>query len=219
MNLVSFSIRTKGAHNFTRRLRTVFTRFGISETPIRFALHTIIDTLRQYQGAPTFFIPAVVLGRHPELISEIAHHGAEIGIHGYVHNDYRTLNKFEQYKQTHQAISIFQKFSIPYQGFRNPYLGWTKESLDVYASLRFNYESNLAILHDVVDLSAFSPLLQSGFAKSLKLFQAIPCSAYALRPHFEGDLLCIPTSIPDDEMLFDRLRITDPLEVGHVVVQ
>ena len=216
MNLVSFSIRTKGAHNFTRRLGTVFTRFGISETPIRFALHTIIDTLRQYQGAPTFFIPAVVLGRHPELISEIAHHGAEIGIHGYVHNDYRTLNKFEQYKQTHQAISIFQKFSIPYQGFRNPYLGWTEESLDVYASLRFNYESNLAILHDVIDLSAFSPLLQSGFAKSLKLFQAIPCSAYALRPHFEGDLLRIPTSIPDDEMLFDRLRITDPLEVGRI---
>ena len=216
MNLVSFSIRTKGAHNFTRRLGTVFTRFGISETPIRFALHTIIDTLRQYQGAPTFFIPAVVMGRHPELISEIAHHGAEIGIHGYVHNDYRTLNKFEQFKQTQQAISIFQKFSIPYQGFRNPYLGWTKESLDVYASLRFNYESNLAILHDVVDLSAFSPLLQSGFAKSLNLFQAIPCNIYTLRPHFEGDLLRIPTSIPDDEMLFDRLRITDPLEVGRI---
>jgi hypothetical protein len=216
MNLVSYSIKTKGAHNFTRRLGTVFTRFGVSETPIRHALYSTIDSLQKYGGAPTFFIPAVVLDRHPALISEIAHDGAEIGIHGYVHNDYRTLSKGEQYKQTEQAISVFQKNRIPYQGFRNPYLGWTEDSLDVYASLGFTYESNIAVLHDVVDLNSFSPLLQSGFTKSLNLFQAIPCTVYALRPHFEAELLRIPTSIPDDEILFDRLRITDPQEVGRI---
>src|SRR5260370_2969834 len=113
-------------------------------------------------------------------------------------------------------MSVMKKIKVHYQGFRNPYLGRTEESLDVYASLGFNYESNIAVLHDVVDLKAFSPLLQSGFAKSLKLFQAIPCSAYVLRPHFERDLLRIPTSIPDDEMLFDRLRITDPQERGLI---
>src|SRR5581483_5413506 len=31
MNLVSFSLRTKGMGNFARRLWTVFTRFGITE--------------------------------------------------------------------------------------------------------------------------------------------------------------------------------------------
>jgi len=216
VNLVSFSIKTKGAHNFARRLGTVFTRFGISETPTRTGLHSIIDSLHQYNGAPTFFIPAVVLGRHPSLITEISRKGAEIGVHGFVHNDYRTLNRYQQLIQTQRAISVFEKIKIPYYGFRNPYLGWTRESLEIYASLGFYYESNIAVLHDVVDLDAFSPLLRSGFAKSLKLFQAIPCSIYALRPNFEGDLLRIPTSIPDDEMLFDRLRITDPEEVGQI---
>ena len=216
MNLVSFSIRTKGSYNFARRLRTVFTRFGFSESSIRHALYAIIDTLQRYNGAPTFFIPAVVLSRHPKLIAEIALDGAEIGVHGYVHNDYRTLSKDEQYKQTKQAILLFKDKKIPYQGFRNPYLGWTEESLTVYAALGFSYESNVAVLHDVIDLNAFSPLLRSGYTKSLKLFQAAPCSIYRLRPHFEGALLRIPTSIPDDEMLFDRLRITDPLEVGHI---
>ena len=216
MNLVSFSIRTKGSYNFARRLRTVFTRFGFSESPIRHALYTIIDTLQQYNGAPTFFIPAVVLDRHPKLISEIALDGAEIGIHGYVHNDYRTLSESEQYKQTEKAVSIFQHLQIPYQGFRNPYLGWTYEALGVFAALNFTYESNEAVLHEVVDLTTFSPLLRSGFDKSLALFQATPCTIYALRPHFEGELLRIPTSIPDDEMLFDRLRITDSVEVGHI---
>jgi hypothetical protein len=114
MNLVSCSIRTKRAHNFTRRLGTVFTGFGVSEAPIRHALYSTIESLQKCGGAPTFFIPAVVLNRHLALISEIAHDGAEIGVHGYVHNDYRTLSKGEQYKQTKQATSVFHKKGIPY---------------------------------------------------------------------------------------------------------
>src|SRR5271169_2333767 len=117
MNLVSFSIRAKGIHNFSRRLWTVFTRFGLSEAQTRRGLHAVIDALRERNAAPTFFIPAVVLRRHPALIAEVTLRGTEIGIHGYVHNDYRTLHKFEQFKQTQLAISIFQKLSIPYQGF------------------------------------------------------------------------------------------------------
>jgi len=216
MNLVSFSIKTKGIHNFARRLWTVFTRFGFSEAQTRQALHIIIDSLREYDGSPTFFIPAVVLQRHASLIAGIACRGAEVGVHGYVHNDYRFLTEHEQFEQTKQAISVFQRMQLPHQGFRNPYLGWTEESTHVFIALGFTYDSNEAVLHDVIDIHAFSPLLRRGYQKSLALFQAIPCSAYTLRPHFEGELLRVPISIPDDEMLFDRLRITDPGEVGHI---
>lgn len=215
MNLVSFSIKTKGIHNFVRRLATVFTRFGFTEMQTRRALRTVVESLQEYQAAPTFFIPAVVLGRHPALLAEIAGRGAEIGIHGYVHNDYRTLSGHEQYIQTEKAINVFKKTNMAFQGFRNPYLGWTEESLDVFARLGFAYDSNDAVFHDVVDLATFSAVLQSGYEKSLKLFQAVPCSAYALRPYFAGKILRIPTSIPDDEMLFDRLRVTNT-QVGEI---
>src|SRR5713226_5508939 len=171
MNLVALSIRTKGLHNFARRLWTVFIRFGISETRTRRALHTIINTLRKYKGTPTFFIPAVVLGRHSGLITEIANAGAEIGIHGYVHNDYRTLSRHEQYKQTKQAISVFHRTPLSYQGFRNPYLGWTEDSLGVFTELGFTYESNEAVIHDVIELDHLPPPLRTGFEKSLKLCQ------------------------------------------------
>lgn len=67
MNLVAFSLRTKGAHNFARRLWTVFARFGISDARSRRELLAILATVRQYGGNPTFFIPAVVLRRHPEI--------------------------------------------------------------------------------------------------------------------------------------------------------
>src|SRR5438132_6085136 len=161
MNLVAFSIKTKGAHNFIRRLWTVFTRFGFSESRTRHALYAVVNSLRQYSASPTVFIPAVVLKRHPMLIAEIAHQGAEIGIHGYIHNDYRFLSEGEQHKQTQRAISVFEDTHIPYRGFRNPYLGWTEESLRVFAALGFLYESNDAVLHEVIALNSLSHVLRS----------------------------------------------------------
>src|SRR2546421_1033445 len=216
MNLVFFSIKTKGLHNFMRRLTSVFSRFGFTELRTRRALYTVIASLEPFQAVPTFFIPAVVLGRHPALLVEITGHRVEIGIHGYVHNDYRTLSHSEQHKQTEKAISVFEEKQIPFQGFRNPYLGWTEESLQVFIQLGFTYDSNDAVLHNVIDLDQLSPLLRSGYEKSLELFQAIECNTYTLRPYFVGQLLRIPTSIPDDEMLFDRLRITATREIGRI---
>lgn len=216
MNLVSFSIRTKGFRNFARRLWTVFVRFGVSERQTRRALFSIMQALQPYKTAPTFFIPAVVLRRHAGLIADVIGSGAEVGIHGYVHNDYRYLSRQEQDVQTRRAMSVFQKARIPFQGFRNPYLGWNEDALRVFCGCGFSYESNEAVLHEVIDAASLPPLLHGGYEKSLALFQAVPCAIYALRPHFEEELLRIPISIPDDEMLFDRLRITDPLEVGRL---
>ncbi|WP_165423880.1 polysaccharide deacetylase family protein [Ktedonosporobacter rubrisoli] len=206
-------------HNFVRRLWTVFARFGFSEARIKQALYALLEASRAYNAAPTFFIPAVVLRRHPALITEIAASGAEIGIHGYVHNDYRCLSEEEQYQQTRQAISIFHSLALPFQGFRNPYLGWTEEVLHIFAALGFTYESNEAVIHDVINCEKLLPAQRSGYEKSMALFQAIEPTAYTLRPHFEGALLRIPTSIPDDEILFDRLRITDPMEIGRIWCQ
>ncbi|HYT41327.1 MAG TPA: polysaccharide deacetylase family protein, partial [Methylomirabilota bacterium] len=169
MNLVTFSIKTKGLGNFARRLRTVFTRFGFSENRTRRALGIIIASLQRYNAVPTFFIPAIVLRRHAALIAEIAQQGTEIGIHGYVHNDYRYLNEPEQYSQTKQAISVFERTHISYHGFRNPYLGWTNASLRVFTTLGFAYESNEAIIHDVIVLDDLSPLQRGGYKKSLAL--------------------------------------------------
>ena len=216
MNLVAFSIRTKGAHNFSRRLWTVFARFGISDARTRRTLLSILATVRKYGGSPTFFIPAVVLRRHPELIHEIALCGAEIGTHGYVHNDYRALSDAGQHQQTRAALAVFQEVDLPPQGFRNPYLGWTEDAVRSFAALGFRYDSNEAIIHDVVNLEQLTPTPRIGFLKSLSLFQSILPSAYTLRPHFEGELVRIPTSIPDDEMLYDRLRITDQVELGDL---
>lgn len=216
MNLVAYSMKTKGADAFARRLWTVFTRFGVSEGRTRRSLQSMVDALRPYRSTPTFFIPATVLARSPSLIRRLERVGAEVGIHGYVHNDYRALPKEQQVSQTREAVAVFNQAQVGFLGFRNPYLGWNEESLDVFRELGFLYDSNEAVIHDVIDVETLAPALADSFARSLELFQAIPCTAYNLRPHMEDGLLRIPTSIPDDEMLFDRLRITDSQRLGAV---
>ena len=216
MNLVSYSLRTKGLVAFSRRLGTVFTRFGVSEGRTRRSLESMMAALRPYDAAPTFFIPATVLGRSPSLIRRIQRVGAEIGIHGYVHNDYRTLAPDAQNTQTRDAIAIFNRERVAFEGFRNPYLGWDEASLNVFRACGFLYDSNEAVIHDVVPVGELAPALADSFARSLKLFQAIPCTAYNLRPHTEDGLVRIPLSIPDDEMLYDRMQITETQRLGDV---
>ena len=82
-----------------------------------------MEAVRPYQAATTFFIPASVLERSPGLIRRIQRAGAEIGIHGYVHNDYRTLTKEAQARQTRDAISVFDQAQVRYLGFRIPIWG------------------------------------------------------------------------------------------------
>lgn len=216
MNLVAYSLKTKGVTAFSRRLWTVFTRFGVSEGRTRRSLISMVEAVRPYHAAPTFFIPASVLERSPSLIRRIQRAGAEIGIHGYVHNDYRTLTKEAQARQTRDAITVFDQAQVRYLGFRNPYLGWDERSLEVFRDLGLTYDSNEAVLHEVLNVNELAPALADSFERSLALFQAIPCTEYNLRPHTEDGLLRIPTSIPDDEMLFDRLQITDATRLGDL---
>jgi peptidoglycan/xylan/chitin deacetylase (PgdA/CDA1 family) len=168
----------------------------------------MFDALRPYDAAPTFYVPALVLDRNPQIVRWAQSAGAEIGIHGLAHNDYRMLSKDAQLTQISQAMNIFQREDITYQGFRNPYLGWNEDSLAVFRELGLTYDSNEAIIHKIIDPAELSPILRDSFERSLELFQAIPATEYNLRPHTEEGLLRIPTSIPDDEMIFDRLLMS-----------
>lgn len=215
LNLVLFSIKTKGLRNFARRVWTIFARFGFSERRGANGLHAIVDALEAYDVGPTFYVPAVVLERHPQLMAAVTARGAEMGLHGDVHVDYRLLDRARQYEHTERAIAIFERMGIPWQGFRNPYLGWTEDSVVDFAELGITYDSNEAIYHDVAGLGIIRPRLAAGYDLSLSLFQALPCTAYGLRPRLENGLVRIPISIPDDEMLFDRLRL-DAATVGRV---
>jgi peptidoglycan/xylan/chitin deacetylase (PgdA/CDA1 family) len=175
----------------------------------------MFDALRPYDATPTYYVPALVLDRNPQIIRWAQSAGAEIGIHGLAHNDYRMLSKETQLAQISRAMNIFKREEVAFQGFRNPYLGWNEDSLSAFRELGLTYDSNEAVIHKIIDPTELPPILHDSFERSLELFQAISATEYNLRPHTEEGLLRIPTSIPDDEMLFDRLLLSAD-QVGEV---
>ena len=66
----------------------------------------ILDMLDSHQVKATFFIPGVVAEHYPEVVSEIARRGHDIGFHGYLHEE-STKTTYEQEDATmHRSEKI-----------------------------------------------------------------------------------------------------------------
>jgi peptidoglycan/xylan/chitin deacetylase (PgdA/CDA1 family) len=136
--------------------------------------------------------------------------GAEFGCHGLVHVDFSQLRYEHQVKHMDTALNFFKQHEIPCHGFRPPYLKW--DSNTTKALIRTNYEwsSNQAILWDVLKQTDFKERYWNDYQKGINnlYFPKTENEAIPLPNEREG-MIDIPVSIPDDEILIDRLRITN----------
>ena len=88
-----------------------------------------------------------------------------------------------------------------------------------FAALGFGYDSNEAIVHDVVDLSALTPTIRSGCVKSLSLFQAISPCAYTLRPISRATWLAFPPASLTMKCSTTGFAVTDQAKLGNFGVR
>ncbi len=214
MNLFAHSIASKGGLAFARRVGTIAQRFDVSPARVEGYLNEYLVTLGQFGANATFPITAVVLQRHPETIRRLAAAGVEFAVHGYIHTDHALLSAEEQYRQFSQALKVFAAERISVSGFRGPYLRYNNATVAVVEELGFDYISNETYAFDVVDLKAFPKIARDGFARAMRLYSARPASDSVVRPRMRGRLVEIPVSMPDDEILVDRLGIESGSEMG-----
>lgn len=80
----------------------------------------------------------------------------EFTVRGYVHIDYMTLTLDEQYRHFSKAIDVFSDYSIPFLGFRAPFLRINGHSHEALNSLKFGYDSSLSVNWNVINLNDFS---------------------------------------------------------------
>jgi len=144
------------------------------------------------------------------LIKRIAKRGIEFAVHGYVHTDYSKLSKDEISNHIQKAVKIFQHHGIPYKGFRSPYLRWNEEGTEALGEMGFTWSSNQTILWDTIERNGFNPPLLDNYEKAAKnLYRANDPRIYPSLPHRRDGVIEIPVSLPDDEMLVDRLELSD----------
>lgn len=118
-------------------------------------LPRILALLDRQQVPASFYIPAMSAMLHPQMIPDILKAGRhEIGVHGWVHEDYTVVNDSVKEQQLlTQAIDYLTK-SIGKRpvGFRAPSWAYSRHTLELVQRAGFLYDSSFMGMDEPYDL-------------------------------------------------------------------
>jgi peptidoglycan/xylan/chitin deacetylase (PgdA/CDA1 family) len=201
------SIAAKGPRGFAERVGTIATRFGPTPARMESRLREFGDLAGQCGVSPTFPITAVVVGRSSRTVRQLQEEGVEFAIHGLVHNDHLEMSGAQQAASIARAKQIFERAGVETHGFRAPYLRANGETLAAVHDNGLDYDSSRAVAFPV--LPAELTAACDGYRRALGYYRALEAQRVASRPHLDAGLVTIPVSIPDDEIMIDRLHLAD----------
>lgn len=104
------------------------------------ATNQLLQYLEKENIKATFLVTGWVAENHPELIKKIKKQGHEIGLHGYHHENYTTLNKTETLKTIKKGKETLQKLGITPTTFRTPYQSYTQNVEQALQQEKFTAE-------------------------------------------------------------------------------
>lgn len=211
----------KGLHSLRTRLQTgsvlyivsricsILMRYGFTSRRFGELLYDFIALLRRYGVKPTLPVTASVLKRHPHMFQSVQSLGAEFAIHGYRHVDYTLLTPEEIAEHLHQAENIFRKYNISYSGYRFPYLRSDASRIDQLALQGFQWDSSEAISWNSLDPRKFDKREWKLYQRILQTYNASDADTSFALPFIRKGLVEIPVSVPDDDILIERLGLND----------
>lgn len=197
------SITSRGFKETVKRILTIIKRYGLSKKRMFNNLELLIDILNEYDAKATLPITATTLLHNPEIL-EVLDARIELAIHGYKHIDHTQLSYKELLCQLNNALEIFKKNKIIVYGFRAPYLKVNDTVIKVISDIGLKYDSS----HPIYYFNVLPDELRN--AKSLKKlvnmynFKCSVPTVFKIR----NEIIEIPVTLPDDEMLADRLSLS-----------
>lgn len=209
MNFFKFIYEHRGPVNAAKRIAQIGTRFGLRPGKMGKRFDRFIDLLDEFDCKPTFPITALPMSRNPEFAHHLLERGAELAVHAYTHLDLTTLDYRGQSEHMEKAVHLFRSLGVPFTGFRAPYLHWNEDTMKVVEDYKFLYSSNQAVLWGVLDMKTLEPLQIDGFEKGVAFYNPIDTEENAVLPYFRNGFVEIPVSLPDDEVLLDRMYLND----------
>jgi len=216
VNRLGFVLSSRGLRNSFARAGQVASRFGITAARMDGRLQAFADVVEQYGANPSLPITAAVLDRNPRVAKRLQDRGVELCVHSFVHNDLSQLTAAEQARQIGRAIDLFSKHGISFRGFRSPYLKYNQATLEAVEQAGFEYDSNLPFYWAPPEFAGkLSAGEQDGLRRGLDFYRPVEFPAERSLPRFIGGLLEIPVSLPDDEILLDRVGM-DAVRIGDV---
>jgi peptidoglycan/xylan/chitin deacetylase (PgdA/CDA1 family) len=205
MKSVLFPIRSKGLLKYLKRGQTIMKSYGLTSSKMVQALDRFSQILQEFQCGATFPTTAVSLERSGQSIEKYVVQGIEFALHGYRHIDHSQLPLEGQVAHLRRAQDVFAAAGIPAVGFRSPYLRFNENLRAALKEVGLKYVSSQPILWDVLDGESFSPAAQTAYERAVAFYTPWHAAEQPSLPHLHDQLVEIPVSLPDDEMLLDRL--------------
>jgi hypothetical protein len=216
VNRLRFVLQSRGLLNSIERGLQVGERFGPTAGRMRDRLLAYADLVKGFGAAPSLPITARVLARNPDVARALISRGVELCVHGLVHNDLSKLSAEVQAEQIDAACEIFRSHSIPFAGFRSPYLRYNAATLSAVDRAGFAYDSNLPFYWDpTASLGRLDPRQADGLERGLRFYEPARRASDRSLPRTIGRLIEIPVSLPDDEIMLDRMGLP-PARLGEV---
>jgi peptidoglycan/xylan/chitin deacetylase (PgdA/CDA1 family) len=211
MPSLSYTLKAKGFGKTVERAMSMINRYGFSSKKMERNLTDFVEIIEDYDAKASFAITAIPLEKHGDFIKSIYNKHIELAIHGYSHIDYSRLDARDQSEELKKAVEIFKKFDIKAYGFRGPYLQANDDTLNVLKKNGLLYDSSSSVHWNVVP-EEYHKRKAHSYNLALKLYE--PKDAFL--PYLRNGIIRIPVSLPDDEMLIDRLNIKNQKLLGNI---
>lgn len=206
-----FMLASRGWLRGLFRASLIARRFGLGRRGMERNLECLVEILERHGARATLFVPAAVFARHRKSLDRFRRPVIEWGIHSDDHTDLSRMTKEEQETRVHNAVSLFDQGDLAFSGFRAPYLKTNSATVEALSTAgRFSYDSSSCVLWDEVYLPS-----SAYFSWCLGFYQPTRHSHTPLGIDHGGELIRIPVSLPDDDILVDRERLA-PAEVFAV---
>ena len=216
MNYLRHLIKSKGVTNLLSRALMIYQRFGFTRKKSKEALQRIVEINHKHGCIPSFFIAAELLERHWELFSNICHNGVHVGLHGYHHIDYAQMSGAAQEADIARGLEKFREHGLKVSGFRAPFLRFNDETSKVASDKGIDWVSHSTMLFD--GNICLDGQESRGNVRHLlgDFYTTRSHTEEPSLPRWEPHCLEIPVSLPDDELLVDRLGIRDPIRLREI---
>jgi peptidoglycan/xylan/chitin deacetylase (PgdA/CDA1 family) len=216
MKILKFVLQSRGPANLVRRTSQIVTRFGPGPGRMGRRFERFLDVLDRYDARPTFPITALPMSRNPAFAHRLIERGAELAVHAWSHVDLTSLDLDDQNRHMGRAIQLFRKHAVPFTGFRAPYLHWNEDTMRVVENYKFFYSSNQTVFWNVIDEGSLADTQREGLERGRAFYAPIDADEVIVLPFRRRGFVEIPVSLPDDEILLDRMYVHDADYLGGI---
>jgi len=164
---------------------------------------------------PTFPVTASVVERHPNLFRLMQSLDVELAVHGFRHIDYTQIPEKTAQEHFKKTRHIFNRAGLSYTGFRYPFLRRSADRIRLLAEYDFVWDSSDVITWHFEPPSSVKPEAWQNYLRILESYRPENEETAISLPRRDHGLIEIPVSVPDDDILIERLGCSK-MEIAHI---